>query len=242
MMWWHHLMETFSVSLALCVGNSLVPSEFPHKGQWRGALMFSLICPWINASINNREAGDLRCHCAHYDVIVMLWCLYVLCISFELTLLGMSGKNTWRTMPESVYLVADNLLTLGRCHCCFINCNLYFCWLKSGAFLKEPGFVSLEYYVTCMDITQMWCGGPVIATRTKTLFHINADFKKLLQAGFFFHFGMFVVMFSSPDEGPHWFQKSDLCWDVDRKSSSCQGPTTEMLLHAGGDVKRHMGW
>ena len=42
-----------------------------HKGQWRGALMFSLICAWINASINNREAGDLRCHHAHYDVIVM---------------------------------------------------------------------------------------------------------------------------------------------------------------------------
>ena len=26
----------------------------------------------INGWINNREAGDLRCHCAHYDVIVMI--------------------------------------------------------------------------------------------------------------------------------------------------------------------------
>ena len=43
----------------------------PHKGQWRGALMFSLICVWINGWVNNREAGDLRRHCAHYDVIVM---------------------------------------------------------------------------------------------------------------------------------------------------------------------------
>ena len=32
----------------------------PHKGQWRGALVFSLICAWINAWVNNREAGDLR--------------------------------------------------------------------------------------------------------------------------------------------------------------------------------------
>ena len=43
-----------------------------HKGQWRGALMFSLICAWINVWVNNGEAGDLRRHCAHYDVIVMV--------------------------------------------------------------------------------------------------------------------------------------------------------------------------
>ena len=42
-----------------------------HKGQWRGALMFSLICAWINRWVNNREAGDLRRHRAHYHVIVM---------------------------------------------------------------------------------------------------------------------------------------------------------------------------
>ena len=47
------------------------PVNFPHKGQWRGALMFSLICVWINNWSNNREAGGLRRYCAHYDVIVM---------------------------------------------------------------------------------------------------------------------------------------------------------------------------
>ena len=34
------------------------PVNSLHKGQWRGALMFSLICDWINAWVNNREAGD----------------------------------------------------------------------------------------------------------------------------------------------------------------------------------------
>ena len=43
----------------------------PHKGQWRGALMFSLICAQINHWVNNDEAGDLRCYNAHYDVTVM---------------------------------------------------------------------------------------------------------------------------------------------------------------------------
>ena len=70
--WWRHQMETFSALLAICAGNSPVPGEFPaHKGQWRGALMFSLICVWINGWVNNREAGDLRRYHAHYDVIVM---------------------------------------------------------------------------------------------------------------------------------------------------------------------------
>ena len=35
------------------------------------ALMFSLICVWINSWVNNREAGDLRCHHAHHNVIVI---------------------------------------------------------------------------------------------------------------------------------------------------------------------------
>ena len=44
----------------------------PHKDQWRGAMMFSLICVWINDWVNNREAGDLRHYRAHYDVSVMI--------------------------------------------------------------------------------------------------------------------------------------------------------------------------
>ena len=47
------------------------PVNSPHKGQWRGALMFSLICARINGWVNNREAGDLRRHRGHYDVTVM---------------------------------------------------------------------------------------------------------------------------------------------------------------------------
>ena len=33
--------------------------------------MFSLICAWINGGVNNRKAGDLRHHRAHYGVTVM---------------------------------------------------------------------------------------------------------------------------------------------------------------------------
>ena len=47
------------------------PVHSPHKGQWHRALLFSLVCAWLNGRVNNREAGDLRRHRAHYDDIVM---------------------------------------------------------------------------------------------------------------------------------------------------------------------------
>ena len=48
------------------------PVNSPHKGQWRGVLMLYLICAWISGWVNNHEAGDLRRHCTHYDVTVMI--------------------------------------------------------------------------------------------------------------------------------------------------------------------------
>ena len=53
------------------------PVNSPHKGQWRGALMFSLMCARINDWVNTGEAGDLRRHRAHCDVTVMNYLLYV---------------------------------------------------------------------------------------------------------------------------------------------------------------------
>ena len=74
--WWRHQIETFSTLLAIYAGNSPVTVNFPHKSQWRGALMFSLICAWINDWVNNGGAVDLRRHRAHYDVTTM-WSLWV---------------------------------------------------------------------------------------------------------------------------------------------------------------------
>ena len=47
--------------------------NYLHKGQWQGALIFSLICASTNGGANYRDAGDLRRHCAHYDVTVISW-------------------------------------------------------------------------------------------------------------------------------------------------------------------------
>ena len=70
-------METFSALLAICAGNSSVIGEFPSQRPvtWSFDVFFDLRLN--KRCINNREAGDLRCHRAHHDVIVrragLLW-------------------------------------------------------------------------------------------------------------------------------------------------------------------------
>ena len=71
MPWWRHQMETLPVSLALCAEKSQSRVNSPHKGQYRAALPFSLICVWTNGWVSNRNAGDLKLHRPSYDVTVM---------------------------------------------------------------------------------------------------------------------------------------------------------------------------
>ena len=63
---WKH----FSRHWPFVRGNNWTLVNSPHKGQWHGTLMFTLICAWINGWVNTREAGDVRRHRAHYDVTV----------------------------------------------------------------------------------------------------------------------------------------------------------------------------
>ena len=72
-------MEIFSALLALCEGIYRSPVNSPHKGQWHGALMFSLICAWIDGWIYNDEAGDLIRHNAQYGVPEMI----LVCITYS---------------------------------------------------------------------------------------------------------------------------------------------------------------
>ena len=63
--------KIFRVTGPLCWEFHRSAVNSPHKGQWRGALMFSLTYTWINGWVYNREARGLRRHCAHYDVTLM---------------------------------------------------------------------------------------------------------------------------------------------------------------------------
>ena len=81
------------------------PVNSPRKGQWRGALMFTLICARINGWVNNREAGDLRRYRAHYDVIVMVLGGYTWSImrtqNIECCHPFSESTQTTRTLPET---------------------------------------------------------------------------------------------------------------------------------------------
>ena len=63
---------TFSALLAFSAENSPFTCEFPAQRPVTRSFDVFLICTWINGWVNNREAGDLRRHNAHYDVTVMV--------------------------------------------------------------------------------------------------------------------------------------------------------------------------
>ena len=68
--WWRHQMETFSALLVLFCGEFTGHRWIPQRPVTRSFDVFFDL-RLNNGWVNNREADDLRCHCTHYDVIVM---------------------------------------------------------------------------------------------------------------------------------------------------------------------------
>ena len=66
-------METFSVLLALCAGNSSVTGEFPSPRPVTRSFDVFFDLRLIKDWVNNSEAGDLRRHRAHYDITAIIW-------------------------------------------------------------------------------------------------------------------------------------------------------------------------
>ena len=97
------------------------PVNSPHKGQWRGALMFSSICAWINRWVNNREAGDLRRHRAHYDVTVLCYEIMYMIYSKSNNLIN----NICKTLTSLTQTVSINVSSVKQVPCegrgCLMN-------------------------------------------------------------------------------------------------------------------------
>ena len=124
--WSRHQMETFSALLALSAGNT------PPRGQWRGALMFSLICTWTHGWGNNRDAGDLRRHCAQCDVTVT--------VTLRVQLWTCHACDHLFTMDHTIL---DGILC--STHCCAVLA----CWM---AYVFGP-FLSGVYTSSCFSVT-----------------------------------------------------------------------------------------
>ena len=108
------------------------PVNSPYKGQWRGALMFTLICAQINGWVNNGEAGDLRRNRGHYDVIVMnkenikgVTALLAVCGGFH------SQSEKFFHVMIALYLCIKQRCSCIRCMQCrfrnvpVLSCNFY---------------------------------------------------------------------------------------------------------------------
>ena len=113
------------------IHRSLVNS--PHKGLWRGSLMFSLICAWINDWVNNREACDLRRHRAHCDVIVMIVVISTTSMVDKITFFSCkthvsavkveNPKGFWKFLISNcamLYCILTNCLSLVQIMDCFL--------------------------------------------------------------------------------------------------------------------------
>ena len=81
------------ISLVVLCHSEHMPMPSRYKGQWRGALMFYLICVWINGWVSNREAGDLRRYRAHYDVTVMYFVVWWRWLCFAVSMMGICYRN-----------------------------------------------------------------------------------------------------------------------------------------------------
>ena len=104
------------------------PVNSPHKGQWHGSLMFSLICVGINGWVNNLEAGDLRRYRAHYDVIVMapnhshrLVIIHVVCVlhlyqTVSNTSVRWTPAETFGALLAKLLSGCDSAICLTKCN------------------------------------------------------------------------------------------------------------------------------
>ena len=61
--------------------------------------LFSLICAWINGWANNREAGDLRRHHAHCDVIIMIYRYRYIGSAIILCIMSMFYNSNKKIVP-----------------------------------------------------------------------------------------------------------------------------------------------
>ena len=111
---WAHDWNLLKILLFLISNfypNDLIRTQFctcHGKGQWRGALMFSLICAWTKGFANNQDTSDLRCHRAHYDVTVIcmdvmqrmtcgLWSRLLINPKYLYSVMNNTSKSPWQT-------------------------------------------------------------------------------------------------------------------------------------------------
>ena len=94
----------FRIIGPLC-GEFTGPGEFPAQRPLTRSSDISLIYAWINDWVNNREAGDLRRHCGHYGVNVMIKHSQLLSGALSMIILALRPANERRRYFVTVSLI-----------------------------------------------------------------------------------------------------------------------------------------
>ena len=114
----------------------------PHKGRWRGLWCFLSSEP---GRVNNRKSGDLRCHRAHYEVIVMRLLtihnhtIYIQCIVFHLLPFW-----NWKAAYTIQIMTSISLVQTLTIVLCF-NMQTICCNIIKGAFVFAPTVIVWFY-------------------------------------------------------------------------------------------------
>ena len=130
--WWRHQMETFSALLALCVGNSSVPGEFPaqrpvtqsfyvffdmrpnkrlskqSRGWWFETISCSL---WRHRNVC-RQFWGLTTETQNLSNLTV-WCDPYLYMDTPYGALGLTGGNRWITF---IWCISGQYLVLKPVH------------------------------------------------------------------------------------------------------------------------------
>ena len=131
------------------------PVNSPHKGQWRRALMFSLIGIWIDIWVNNRTVDDLS---RHSDVTVISNCnsspqkfkghskiIYDACFySFVFR----RGKK---------YILVSNILQSWFAFCEYSDCII---WKNRNSLLSDNSILLIRVCQLLSDIGFVKCSVP----------------------------------------------------------------------------------
>ena len=99
--WPIHMMTSSNGNIFHVTG----PVNSPHKGQWCGTLLFSLICTRINGYTNTREAGDMRRHRHYSSLITFNYFFLDGPIGNKLRLVQLMVWHHWR--PSSMQLLTN---------------------------------------------------------------------------------------------------------------------------------------
>ena len=158
--WWRHHMKTFPRYWPFVRGIHWSSVNSLHKGQWRGALVLSLIYAWMNNLVNNREAGDLRRHRPHYGVTVMRP-LNIFLFFFMSKYKTIHKTNPWTWLLPCHFMAWTNISTQNTRHLdthfldgkyCYFGSSVIWAYLRM--IWNKPGWLNNDKDCWCSMMSQ----------------------------------------------------------------------------------------